>query len=183
VDLPMSGPHQIDNFLAAAAIGIAVGVSASDCAAAAADLHPASHRGELQRHSSGALLYDDAYNANPSSVRAALETLPLLPGTRRIAVLGDMLELGADEERWHREAGSAVVGRADVLICVGPRACWFGEGAVEAGFPTGSVHCVASAEEAAQMLRGLITAGDAVLFKASRGIGLDRAVAMLSGGV
>ena len=181
VELPVNGPHQVDNFLAAAAIGIAVGVSAADCAAAAAGLRPASHRGELRRHASGALLYDDAYNANPSSVRAALETLALLPGDRRIAVLGDMLELGADEERWHREAGSAVVGRADLLVCVGPRARWFGEGAVEAGFPARDVRRVGSAEEAAQMLEGLVRAGDAVLFKASRGIGLDRAVAMLSG--
>jgi UDP-N-acetylmuramoyl-tripeptide--D-alanyl-D-alanine ligase len=181
VDLPVQGQHQVDNFLAAAAIGSAVGVGASECAAAAADLHPAAHRGELSRHSSGALLYDDAYNANPSSVKAALETLEFLPGTRRIAVLGDMLELGPDEERWHREAGAQVIGRADVLVCVGPRARWIGEGAIRAGFPAASVSYVGSSEEAAQALRDLLSAGDAVLFKASRGIGLDRAVAILSG--
>src|SRR5262249_18260870 len=116
VQLPVPGPHQVANFLAASAIAFAVGLSPSDCAAAAADLEPASHRGEIRRHSSGALLYDDAYNANPASMRAALETLAVLPAKRRIAVLGDMLELGADEERWHRDAGAAVRGRADRLV-------------------------------------------------------------------
>ena len=182
VDLPVTGAHQVDNFLAAAAIGSAVGVGAADCAAAAADLRPATHRGEILRHSSGALFYDDAYNANPSSVKAALNTLEILPGARRIAVLGDMLELGPDEERWHREAGAQAVGRADLLVCVGPRARWIGEGAIGAGFPAASVTYVASSEEAARALRDLLTAGDAVLFKASRGIGLDRAVAILAGG-
>jgi UDP-N-acetylmuramoyl-tripeptide--D-alanyl-D-alanine ligase len=181
VDLPVSGLHQVDNFLAASAIGIAAGVTASDCAQAAADLRPAEHRGELQRHASGALLLDDAYNANPASVRAALETLAALPGVRRIAVLGDMLELGAEEERWHRESGSAALGRADLLILVGPRAHWFGEGAVAAGFSAQSVRHVDSAQEAAEMLQGLIASGDVILFKASRGIGLDRAVAVLTG--
>ena len=180
VELPVSGPHQVDNFLAAAAIGVAVGATPSDCAEAAVHLRPAAHRGELLRHSSGALLLDDAYNANPSSMRAALEALAALPGERHVAVLGDMLELGAEEERWHVEIGRAAVGRADLLICVGQRARWIGEGAVAAGFPAQSVRYVGASEDAADLLRILAESGDAILFKASRGIGLDRAVALLS---
>ncbi len=180
VHLPVAGPHQVGNFLAAAAIAFAVGVPAADCAAASGGLRPAAHRGELVRHGSGALLFDDSYNANPSSMRAALETLAALPARRRIAVLGDMLELGAEEERWHRETGALVAGRADLLVCVGPRARLLGEGAVAAGLPSSAVRHVASAEQAAQAIAGELGPGDAVLFKASRGIGLDRAVAALT---
>jgi UDP-N-acetylmuramoyl-tripeptide--D-alanyl-D-alanine ligase len=181
VDLPVPGPHQVANFLAAAAIGTAIGVTPSECAEAAPGLRASEHRGELKTHASGARIFDDAYNANPSSMRAALETLASLAGTRRIAVLGDMLELGADEERWHRETGAAAVGRADVLIAVGPRARELGAGAVAAGFPEDRVRRVDTAEEAAEALRGMLSEGDVVLFKASRGVGLERAVALLLG--
>jgi UDP-N-acetylmuramoyl-tripeptide--D-alanyl-D-alanine ligase len=181
VHLPVAGPHQVSNFLAAAAIAFAVGVPASECAAASGQLRPAAHRGELVRHASGALLLDDAYNANPSSMRAALETLAALPARRRVAVLGDMLELGPDEERWHRDTGAAVFGRADLLVCVGPLARVLGEGAVGAGFSAAAVRHASSAEEAAQLLAGILAPGDVALFKASRAIGLERAVAALSG--
>jgi UDP-N-acetylmuramoyl-tripeptide--D-alanyl-D-alanine ligase len=180
VRLPLPGAHQVTNFLAAAAIGHAVGVPASECAAAAETLTPAAHRGEVRRHASGAILYDDAYNANPASMRAALETLAALPASRRIAVLGDMLELGPDEDRWHREAGAAAFGRADLLVCVGARAPLYGEGAVGAGLPESAVRRVGSAEEAAALLAGLLAPGDAALFKASRAVGLDRAVTLLA---
>lgn len=181
VRLPLAGGHQVVNFLAAAAIAFAVGVPASVSGAAAADFQPAAHRGQWRRHASGARLFDDAYNANPSSMRAALETLGALPASRRIAVLGDMLELGPEEERWHRAAGAEAAGRADLLVCVGERARWIGEGAVAAGLPKAAVSHAASAEEAAELLAGLLAAGDVALFKASRGIGLDRAVAKLAG--
>ncbi len=180
VHLPLPGPHQVVNFLAAAAIAFVVGVSPADCARAAAELRPAAHRGEWRRHSSGARLYDDSYNANPSSMRAALETLAGVPARRRIAVLGDMLELGAEEERWHLEAGRSVVGRADLLICVGPRARALGEGAAGSGLARAAILEAGSAEEAARMLGGILTEGDVALFKASRGVGLDRAVEALA---
>jgi UDP-N-acetylmuramoyl-tripeptide--D-alanyl-D-alanine ligase len=180
--LPLPGGHQVANFLAAAAIAFAVGVPASVSAAAAGDFRPAAHRGEWRRHASGARLFDDAYNANPSSMRAALETLAAIPAARRIAVLGDMLELGPEEERWHRAAGRDVPGRADLLVCVGTRARWIGEAAVEAGLPAAALLHAASAEDAAALLSGLLDAGDVALFKASRGIGLERAVARLAEG-
>ncbi len=180
--LPVPGGHQVANFLAAAAIAFAVGVPASVSAAAASDFRPPAHRGEWKRHASGARLFDDAYNANPSSMRSALETLAALAATRRIAVLGDMLELGPEEEAWHRAAGRDVPGRADLLVCVGARARWIGEAAVEAGLPKSAVLYAASAEDAAAALAGLLADGDVALFKASRGIGLERAVARLAEG-
>lgn len=183
VILPIPGAHQVSNFLAASAIALASGASLQDCAAAAPELSAASHRGEFHRHASGALLYDDAYNASPPSMRAALETLKLLRGTRKIAVLGDMLELGPEELWWHRETGHYAVGRADWIVCVGSRARSIGEGAIEAGLPADAVVAAEGPDEAAAILDAMLESGDAVLFKASRGIGLDRAVSRLSGGL
>ena len=180
VRLPLPGAHQVANFLAAAAIAFAVGLPADEAAAAAAELKPAAHRGEWKRHASGARLYDDSYNANPSSMRAALEALGAVAANRRIAVLGDMLELGADEQEWHRGVGRLVPGRADRLVCVGERARWIGEGAVEAGLAPAFVERAGDAVEAAELLAGGLEAGDVVLFKASRGVGLERAVAALA---
>lgn len=182
IALPVPGLHQVANFLAASAIALAAGADVSDCAAAAPGLAAASHRGEFHRHASGALLYDDAYNASPPSMRAALDTLKLLQGSRKIAVLGDMLELGSEERWWHREAGKYAAGRADVLICVGPRARAIGEGAIAAGLASEAVSAADSPEEAAAYLDTVLAEGDTVLFKASRGVGLDRAVARLAGG-
>jgi UDP-N-acetylmuramoyl-tripeptide--D-alanyl-D-alanine ligase len=181
VRLPLAGAHQVSNFLAASAIAFAVGLSPEDSAAAAASLRPAAHRGVWRRHSSGARLYDDAYNANPASMRSALATLAVQTPRRRIAVLGEMLELGPEEETWHREVGAVAADSADLLVCVGPRGRFLGEGAVAAGLPPGAVRYAASAEEAAALLAPLLSANDAVLFKASRGVGLERAVAALSG--
>ena len=180
IELPVPGLHQVANFLAAAAIAFAAGAAVEDCAAAAPELTAAAHRGEFRRHASGALLYDDAYNASPPSMRAALDTLKLLAGSRKIAVLGDMLELGGEELWWHREAGKYAVGRADRLVCVGPRAKSIGEGAVEAGMDSGAVAYADNPAEAAALLAPMLANGDAVLFKASRGVGLDRAVERLA---
>ncbi len=180
VRLPLPGPHQVSNFLAAAAIAFVVGLLPSDCAEAAPELRPAAHRGEWRRHASGARIYDDTYNANPASMWAALETLASLPAARRIAVLGDMLELGPEEERLHRETGGAAARSAQLLVAVGERARWIAAGAVEAGLPQDAVIAAATAEEAAELLAGRLGAGDVVLLKASRGIGLDRTVEALS---
>jgi UDP-N-acetylmuramoyl-tripeptide--D-alanyl-D-alanine ligase len=91
-----------------------------------------------------------------------------------------MLELGPQEEPLHREAGREAAGRADLLVAVGERARWIAQGAVAAGLPEAAVLRAGSAEEAAELLGGRLAAGDVVLFKASRGIGLDRAVEALA---
>ncbi len=181
IALPLPGMHQANNFLAASALAIACGASVEDCAATAPNLKPAPHRGEMHRHPSGAILYDDAYNASPPSMRAALDLLYQLPGTRKIAVLGDMLELGSEDAWFHRETGGYAAARADEILCVGPRARAFGEGAQEEGFPADRVRTVESAEDAAALLAGTLGPGDVVLFKASRGVGLERAVKRLMG--
>ena len=182
VDLPVPGLHQVDNFLAAAAIGTAIGVAPADCAeaarglragraswgAAAARLGRAALRRLVQRES---LL--DARRAGDARG---------LPAARRIAVLGDMLELGADEERWHREAGAAAVGpgrSADLRGTARPRAGGGGRRRRVPGGPDPPGRLRGGSGRRAP--RACSSEGDVVLFKASRGIGLDRAVALLDG--
>jgi UDP-N-acetylmuramoyl-tripeptide--D-alanyl-D-alanine ligase len=180
IDLPLPGVHQAVNFLAASAVAIAAGATADDCAAAAPGVAASPHRGEFRRHASGALLYDDSYNSNPAALRAALDTLAGFAATRRIAVLGDMRELGPEEQTWHRELGRYASSRADRLVCVGELARFYGEAAVAAGFPADAIQYAATAEEAARLLEGTLRDGDAVLFKGSRAVGLDRAVEALA---
>ena len=132
---------------------------------------------------SGATLVDDTYNASPVSVAAALEFLaetPLPAGGRRIAVLGDMLELGPDEERLHREIGVRAGEASDAIVAVGERGRWIAEGARRGG-----AAFVAETDDAADAValveRELVPGpSDIVLLKASRGIGLDRAVELLA---
>jgi UDP-N-acetylmuramoyl-tripeptide--D-alanyl-D-alanine ligase len=180
IALPLPGTHQALNFLAASAVAIAAGATAEDCAAAAPGLGPSPHRGEFRRHASGALLYDDSYNANPASLRAALDTLSGFAANRRIAVLGDMRELGPDEDIWHRELGKYASTRADRIVCVGELARLYGEEAVDCGFPRKAIDYLDSPEAVVGLLDGLLAEGDVVLFKGSRAVGLDRAVEALA---
>jgi UDP-N-acetylmuramoyl-tripeptide--D-alanyl-D-alanine ligase len=181
VRLPLPGAHQVSNFLAASALAIACGADLADCAVAAPNLKPAAHRGEVHFHTSGAVLYDDAYNASPPSMRAALDALSHMEATRKIAVLGDMLELGPEESWFHRETGRYARGRADDLVCVGSRARVIAEGALEEGFDPDHIRTVDTPEEAAALLPGTLQEGTTILFKASRGVGLERAVLALMG--
>ena len=180
IALPLPGTHQAVNFLAASALALAAGASAADCAAAAPGLGPSPHRGEFRRHRSGALLYDDSYNANPASLQAALDTLAGFAATRRLAVLGDMKELGADEDTWHRELGKYAAERVDRLVCVGELARFYGEEAIDRGFPRAAIDYAASPEEVTRLLDETLREGDVVLFKGSRAMGLDRAVDALA---
>ncbi|MBO0769638.1 MAG: hypothetical protein J2O48_13225, partial [Solirubrobacterales bacterium] len=118
----------------------------------------------------GITVLDDSYNANPMSMRAALDELAAGPATRRIAVLGDMLELGPGAAEFHRQVGAYASERANVLVSVGPLSAAMGEGY------GGEHHHVDDATGAAELVRGLVQPGDVVLVKASRGVGLERVV-------
>ncbi len=114
------------------------------------------------------MLIDDAYNANPMSMRAALDALARAGGGgRRIAVLGDMLELGPTAERYHREIGAHANGAADVLVTVGPLARVMGDEF------RGEHHEEPDAGAASRLLAELVRPGDVVLVKASNGVGLQ----------
>ena len=122
------------------------------------------------------LILDDAYNASPVSMRAALETLESLPAKRRIAVLGDMTELGKYTISAHKEIGEIVAGRVDTLVVIGSRAKFISEGAVAKGFNKKNVYEFDIAENALSSIQDLIRKGDLVLVKASRAIELEKVV-------
>ncbi len=180
----MPGRHLVPHALAAAAVAERFGVPLDELEAALAAGSHAPHRMRVADATSGATLVDDTYNASPVSVAAALDFLaetPVPAGRRRIAVLGDMLELGPDEERLHREIGMRAAGVADAIVAVGPRGRWIAEAAEAAGHSR--VSTVDDPDEAAAALEREVAPGpgDVVLLKASRGVGLDRAVEILGG--
>ncbi|HET6380210.1 MAG TPA: UDP-N-acetylmuramoyl-tripeptide--D-alanyl-D-alanine ligase [candidate division Zixibacteria bacterium] len=178
------GRHLVPHALAAAAVAERFGVPLSEVEAALAAGSRAEHRMAPVEAASGATLIDDTYNASPVSMGGALDFLadtPLPDGGRRLAVLGDMLELGPEEERLHREMGTKAAGIVDGLVAVGPRGRWIAEAARAAGLQR--VATTADAEEAASVLERELApgVGDLVLLKASRGIELDRTVDLLTG--
>jgi UDP-N-acetylmuramoyl-tripeptide--D-alanyl-D-alanine ligase len=165
LEVDFTQAHLRRNLLAAVAAADAVGVRASGRVA----LRLSPGRGQRERLRHGVTLIDDCYNANPMSMRAALDELAATPVQGwRVAVLGDMLELGPDELRFHEEIGAyAAEQGVDLLVAVGPLAR-----AVRASF-TGELHLAPDAAAAAELVRGLVAPGDAVLVKASRGVGLE----------
>ncbi|MBA2506342.1 MAG: UDP-N-acetylmuramoyl-tripeptide--D-alanyl-D-alanine ligase [Thermoleophilaceae bacterium] len=165
LDLPFDEPHNILNACAALACARAVGVEPGG----RLEVEFSKMRGEVVELPGGVTVVVDCYNANPMSMRVALENLAAAPAERRIAVLGGMLELGDESKRYHREAGEQADG-ADVLIAVGELALGYLEGY------TGETHSVATPEEAGALLDELAGEGDRVLLKGSRGIGLERAL-------
>jgi UDP-N-acetylmuramoyl-tripeptide--D-alanyl-D-alanine ligase len=164
LELPFTSAHMRVNALAALAAARAVGVEPEG------EVHVAlsSLRGQRIELPRGIVVVNDCYNANPMSMRAALDDLAVSAPGRRVAVLGDMLELGPDERRFHAEAGAhAQASGVDVLVTVGPLAR---EMATTFG---GTVHHAADAREASALVPGLLDPGDTVLIKGSRGVGLE----------
>lgn len=181
VELPLAGRHQAENLLAAAAAATQLGVTAAEVAAAAGGLRAAPHRGRVYRLAAGITVVDDSYNASPSAVRALLGLLAGTPG-RRVAVLGEMYELGAFAEEAHARAGREAAAAADLLIAVGAAdAGTLAAAARMAGLAERFVYLAADAGEAAELLGRILEPGDVVLVKGSRGVGLELAVAALVG--
>lgn len=180
-DLVLSQPgrHNLQNLIAAIATARAANISWSAIEGAIPTIQPAYHRGVLIGWRD-ATLYDDTYNSNPYALEKALDLLSKADCEgRRVAVIGDMLELGADELSFHREVGRAIPKNVQVVIAVGDRSGSVLEGAREAGFEPSALHHFGEAPEAAEFLSTFIEKGDLVLLKASRGIGLDRVVTIL----
>jgi UDP-N-acetylmuramoyl-tripeptide--D-alanyl-D-alanine ligase len=176
VAMALAGPHFVTSFLAAAAAAHVLGVAPEAMAEEAAGFRPAPHRGEVRRLGEEVVLLDDCYNSSPEALEAAVVALSLAPGRRRVAVLGDMLELGPTGAMLHRERGRALAGRVDALAGVGPLAREILEGAREAGIPAASLHHFRTSEEAAAAVDSFVRPGDAVLVKASRGVRLEAVV-------
>ena len=176
VDLGLAGRHQAENLLAAATAAVAFGVDVAGVAAVAPTLEPAAHRGRIHRLSMGATLVDDSYNASPLAMRRLLEMLATAPG-RRIAVLGEMYELGDGAIEAHQEVGRLAAASCDFLVATGAEAAGeLAAAAMAVGKDANEVRLVEDAEAAAELLMTVLRPGDIALIKGSRGVGLDRTV-------
>ena len=176
-ELALPGRHNLENLIAAIATARTVGISWAAIERGVRDVKPAYHRGVIVPYR-GAHIYDDTYNSNPYALARTLELMAQAEvNGRRIAVIGDMLELGEKELDYHRDAGRNIPKSIDAVIAVGKRSKALLEGAREAGHK--NLHHFDNAETAGEFLKGFIAEGDLVLIKASRGIGLDKIVTML----
>jgi UDP-N-acetylmuramoyl-tripeptide--D-alanyl-D-alanine ligase len=174
VRLAVPGRHNVTNALAAAAAAHALGVDVGTVAAGLEAFQPPGMRMEVTQLPTGVTVLNDAYNANPASMAAALRTLAASRGRRRIAVLGEMRELGAESTRAHRELGArAAEVRVDALFLLGEHAADVRAGAEAAGLPAERILVAADHAELGSHLRGMCRAGDLVLLKGSRGAAME----------
>ncbi len=182
--LAVHGEHQVSNALAVTAVALELGMSIDAVVAALAAAKPASRwRMEVHERADGITVVNDAYNANPESMRAALAALAAMGGTRRTwAVLGLMAELGAASAAEHLNVGSAVPAAGiDRLVVVGEAAEAIAQGAVAGGFSPSGVRKAADVDEAVGLLEAELSPGDVVLVKASRSAQLQRVAQRLLG--
>jgi UDP-N-acetylmuramoyl-tripeptide--D-alanyl-D-alanine ligase len=181
-ELSLPGRHNLENLLAAIATARSIGISWEGIARGVAEVKPAYHRGIIL-DAGGATIYDDTYNSNPFALGRALTLMSEAEVSgRRIAVIGDMLELGEKELDYHRDAGRSVPNTIDTVVGVGKRSRALLDGAHDAGFGADKLHHFDDAQSAGEFLKTFIRPGDLVLIKASRGIGLDRTVNILTNG-
>ncbi len=178
--IPGLGRLSVHNALAGAAVGFAAGLTGPEIVRALARGWSAPHRGSIRRVGPVTLI-DDAYNASPPSMVAALDLLAGLPG-RRVAVLGEMLELGKGTATGHRDVGTAAAATCDLLVVVGPGARLIASGARDAGLDPSRIIEVSDGEAAVDLLRKRLRPGDVVLVKASNGVELWRLVDELAEG-
>ncbi|MEP7378712.1 MAG: UDP-N-acetylmuramoyl-tripeptide--D-alanyl-D-alanine ligase [Chloroflexota bacterium] len=169
--IPALGRHSVHNALAAAAVGYALGLDIATIVAGLAQPFSVPHRTTLIRAGDWRIL-DDSYNAAPDSMAAALDLLASLPG-RRVAVLGEMLELGDLSDAAHRAVGAHVARAAQLLVAVGPFAPLYVAGARDAGMDAAAIIETRDRDDAISKLERLLRPGDVILVKASRGAELD----------
>lgn len=173
------GKHQVYPALAAIAAGFIFGISLEDAAEALSLYSPPPGRLKLIKGLKETLILDDSYNSSPKAVQAALEVLAEIPAARKIAVLGDMLELGKHTITAHRDLGRFAAEKINLLVTVGVRAKFFAEGAAKTGFKKRDIKSFSTSEEAASALERLITSGDLILIKGSQSIRMEKIVERL----
>lgn len=177
VRLEAPGPHAISNFLAASAAAEALGIEAAESAERARRLKAFGNRGAVKRLADDILLIDDTYNSNPKALLSAIETLSLAKDRRKVACIGEMLELGETAARLHREAGAALGARVDLLLGVGALAKEIVAGA--SSLPPQAKKVFENSIELAANISSLVRSHDAVLVKGSRGVRMERVVEAL----
>ena len=172
----LPGRAQLMNVLAAVAVAIEFGVPGRAIETRIAELHAVARRGAMTTTASGLRLVDDSYNASPAAVRAMLEALRATPTEgRRIAALGEMLELGDLAFELHAECGRAAVaaGVDELFVVGGPAADGFATGAIEAGLAASHVYRFPESASAGDAIARLVRPGDLVVVKGSRGTRMD----------
>lgn len=176
VTLALLGRHNVWNVLAGIAVGVAAGIPLAECAAVAGRLRPPDKRGEILRIH-GATFVNDCYNSNPEALKSMIATLAAMPAERRILVAGEMLELGTEAIALHRECGEVAADLGiDLVIGVRGNAQHIVEAAQEAGT---KALFLTTPQEAGEWLKAELKQDDAVLLKASRGVGLEQALKSL----
>lgn len=175
------GKPRVYAALAGLAVAQVLGIRFSEAARALSQWKPAAGRLRLVRGVRGLVILDDSYNASPAAAKAALDTLSDVEGKRRIAILGDMLELGSYAEAAHREIGELAAKRCDLLLTVGVYAKSIASAARAAGMSTENVleYGPHDSERAGKELAERLVPGDVVLVKGSQGVRMERAVRAL----
>ena len=178
--LPMAGAHNVSNAVAAISVGATHGVDWQPMREAIEGMVGEKMRGAVVRFREGFAVINDCYNSNPAAVEAAVAALDMSAPGRRVAFLGDMLELGPQGPELHRETGRKVAARLDAVVGVGALARHFLEGAREAGLPATALLSFPDSPSAAAAASGLVRPGDAVLVKGSRGVRMEQVVDALT---
>ncbi|MBZ5593368.1 MAG: UDP-N-acetylmuramoyl-tripeptide--D-alanyl-D-alanine ligase [Acidobacteriia bacterium] len=178
---PLVGRHGVLNVLAGLAVAKVFEIPPGRLREAVSTLAPGKMRGErLERN--GIVIWNDSYNSNPEAARAMVDVLRETPARRRIAVLGEMLELGQSAEPLHRDIGKYVAAQGiDVLLGIRGAARFTVEEAVRAGLSESAAYFFEDPEAAGDFLRGFVHEGDVVLFKGSRGVRVERALERVIG--
>jgi UDP-N-acetylmuramoyl-tripeptide--D-alanyl-D-alanine ligase len=175
----LQNTHHLYAVMAAWCVGRIAGVPTESITKAVEAFAPLSGRGDMVSGRRGEMIMDESWNANPASVRAALETFKTFSGSRRrVAVLGDMLELGSDSPRFHRNIGRLAAEHAEILYGIGTDARAYLEGFLQVR-PGALVAWYATVEDAIEPIRASVRGDDAVLVKASHGVHLERLVEAL----
>jgi UDP-N-acetylmuramoyl-tripeptide--D-alanyl-D-alanine ligase len=173
------GMHYIGSALAAIAVAAEVGCDLLTSINYISEYDTPPGRLSLVEGINQSIIIDDTYNSSPVAAIAAVEVLKEMKGKRKIAVLGDMLELGKFAEEEHHNLGVEVATVADMLVVVGPRSKYIAEGALESGFNQKELFSFDSSKTAAKFMEGVIEKGDVILVKGSQGIRLERTVAAI----
>jgi UDP-N-acetylmuramoyl-tripeptide--D-alanyl-D-alanine ligase len=179
VQLKMLGRHNVSNALAAIAVGLRSRMGLAECAAAVGQMRASDKRGEVLEWR-GAMLINDCYNSNPAALNAMVDALMAIPGERHVVVAGEMLELGPEAEALHAACGERMADHG-VEFVLGVRGA--AEATVRAAKAGGAEALfVASPEEAGEWLVANLRRGDVVLLKASRGVRLEKVLAVIADG-
>ncbi len=178
--LPLPGKHNVINSLAAIGVGHELGMSYQEIRDSLSRAKLSGMRMEIMELA-GIKIINDAYNANPDSVRAAIHALFDIEGIRRIAVLGDMLELGNIAVKAHKQLGAEINSSGvDILVAVGELGRYIGMGAQGAGFASENIYYFKTASEAGKGIKKIFIEGDVILVKGSRGMRMEEFIRVIT---